>query len=551
MTRVPHRILLGVAVAATATLALTACGGGGSAAGGSASGEPVVGGDLVYLEHQAHTSLYPPAAGFYPNGGIVNNIADRLVHQDPETLEFEPWIATQWQVNDDATEYTFELRDDVTFADGSALDATVVAKNFDLYGLGDQERALTVSEAINNYERSEVVDDDTVTFFFSAPAPGFLQATSTINSGLLSSDTLDLDFEDFGPGNSAEIVGSGPFTITAEEIGTSLTLSAREDYAWAPPSAENQGRPYVDSVQIEVTPEDSVRVGALVAGQADVVRYVEAQDEPQVDIPGFSIFAPQTNGVNNSIGLRFRHPLLEDIRVRQALIAATDRQQVVDTIYSENYPLATSILSSTALGYVDTSDAYGYDPERAADLLDEAGWAENADGIREKDGEPLTLVVNEAAPQPRSFEALTLISQQWADLGIDLQILRADAGTYAQAILDADEVQLYHSMVGRADLDVIKSQFFSTNRNVLLNRDNSDQSIGDQELEDLLTAVASEADPDVRVEDTEAVQRYLAEQAYTIPLFEEPQVYGAADHVQGLAFESVARPSFAEVWLNR
>ena len=193
-----------LALAGTAALAaialLASCAGQSAATDDAAAGDPVEGGTLTYLEHQAHTTLYPPQAGFYPNGGIVNNITARLTWQDPESLEIEPWVATEWTVNADATEYTFDLRDDVTFSDGTPLDAAAVAKNFDTYGLGNKELGLTISEAINNYASSEVVDADTVTFHFSAPAPGFLQATSTINSGLLSPATLDRKLEDFGAG---------------------------------------------------------------------------------------------------------------------------------------------------------------------------------------------------------------------------------------------------------------------------------------------------------------------------------------------------------------
>lgn len=544
------------ALAATTLLALTACASGNDPAssdqtGDSGAGEPITGGTLVYLEHQAHSTLYPPSAGFYPNGGLANNLFDRLVWQDPETLELKPWIATDWEVNDDATEYTFNLRGDATFSDGSALDAEVVAKNFDLYGLGDAERGLTVSEAINNYDHSEVVDDDTVKFYFSAPAPGFLQATSTNNSGLVSADTLDFTLEEFAPGNSENVIGSGPFTITEETIGTSLGLTAREDYDWAAPDREHQGRAYLDEIQIAVTPEDSVRVGALLSGQADYVRYVEAQDEEQVESAGFTIYAPQTNGVNNHLSLRFRSDILSDIRVRQALIAGIDRDEVNEVIYTDNYPVATSILSQGALGYVDTDEYYAFDPERAEDLLDEAGWTREGDGIREKDGEPLTIVVTEAAAQPRSFEALTQISQQLKKIGVDFQILRADAGTFAEAIRDAEQVPASNSMVARADLDVIKSQFYSSNRNSLLNLNYEDSTVGDETLEALLDAIASEPDETKRLENTAAVQVYLAEQAYVIPLFEEPQVYSAANYVHDVSFESVARPSFYEVWLDK
>ncbi|MBC6496245.1 TIGR04028 family ABC transporter substrate-binding protein [Microbacterium sp. 4-7] len=539
-----RRLIRAAAVALPLVLAagLAACASSPAPSGASAdAGDPVTGGTLTYLEHQTFTNLYPPQAGFYPNGGVVNNIAARLTWQNPDSLEIEPWIASAWTVNDDATEYTFDLRPDVTFSDGTPLDAAAVAKNFDTYGLGDPERGLTVSEAINNYASSEVVDDDTVTFRFSAPAPGFLQATSTINSGLLSPETLDGTIEDFGAGNAEEIIGAGPFTLTDEKLGTEFTLTAREDYAWAPESAENQGRPYVDAVHVLVTPEDSVRIGSLLAGQADYVRYVQAFDEDRVESAGFTLYAPQTRGVNNSISLRPENPLLSDIRVRQALVAAVDAQEVVDTLFTENYPVATSVLSQEALGYKDESEHYAYDPDKAEKLLDESGWTAGSDGIREKDGERLAITVYEAAPQPLSKQTLELVAQQLAKVGVELTVKPADAGSYAEDTRDPLKTGFYHSMVGRADFDVIKSQYYTKNRDALISND--------AELDALLEAVASEPDTEKRAAASQAVQDYIAEQAYVIPLFEEPQVYGAATYVHGVDFESVGRPTFSGVWL--
>lgn len=534
----------------TSSVLLTAaC--GGSASGDQADGAPVRGGDLVYLEAQAHTDLYPPTAGFYPNGGLVNNITDRLVHQVPDTLEFEPWIATSWEVNDTATEYTFHLRDDVTFSDGTPLDAAAVAKNFDLYGKGDPARGLPVSEAINNYDHSEVLDATTVRFHFTAPSPGFLQATSTINSGLLSPATLDGDFQDFAAGNGTKVIGSGPFVVTSEKLGSEVVLRARDDYAWGPKSDANPNRPHVDTVTFAVTPEGGVRVGSLTSGQADVARQINATDEKLVTASGATIEAPQTRGVNNSYSLRFTTGPLADIRVRRALLLGTDRQQIVDTLFTDSYPLATSVLSSKAGGYVDLSAKLPHDVAAARRLLDEAGWQVGTDGIREKDGVRLSLTVNEAKPQPRSFDVDTLIAQQWKrDLGVDLQILRADAGTYAEAIKDPTRVHIYHSMVGRADLDVIKSQYHSANRNTLLNGA-ADRSVADPTLEKLLEAVAATVDPQERAAADRKVQEYLLDQAYVIPFFEEPQVFGIAPTTHGVEFESVGRPDFSNVWITR
>ena len=175
--------------------------------------------------------------------------------------------------------------------------------------------------------------------------------------------------------------------------------------------------------------------------------------------------------MNNSLGLRFTNPLLSDIRVRQALVHGVDAQEVVDTIFTENYPVATSELAATAKGYTDESDALAYDPEQSEELLDEAGWTVGADGIREKDGQRLSLTVYEAKPQPLSKQTLELVSQQLAKIGVELNVKAADAGSYATDILDPLATPLYHSMVGRADNDVIKSQYHTKNRNTLLSDD--------------------------------------------------------------------------------
>lgn len=538
------------AVSALAVVALLAgCSAAATPQGPDAGTEPVSGGTLTYLEPQTWTTLYPPSAGFYPNGGIVNNITDRLLYQNPETLELEPWIATDYTVNADATEYTFDLRTDVTYSDGTPLTAANVVKNIDLYGKGDKDRALPISEAINNYGRGEVVDDDTVVFRFTAPSPGFAQAVSTINSGLLSDASLDRTSEEFGPGNAKEIIGSGPFVISDEQISTQTSVTARADYNWAPPSLTHQGAAYLEGIDYIVAAENSVRVGTVVAGQADIARNIPAPDEAQFAGGSLSLHAAATNGVNNGLSFRFREPRLEDVRVRQAIIAGIDRQKIVDTLFTANYPLATGALAKTALGYVDTSSFYTYDPDEAAALLDEAGWTLGADGIREKDGEKLTLAFNEALPQPRSKEVVTLIQEQLDKLGIQVSLFAGDMAAQTKASTDQSTVQVYHSMVGRADFDVLKSQYFSKNRNTLLNLNPADGSVGDPQLDTLLSAIASEPTTAERQTASEAAQQYLAENAYILPIFEEPQVFGLTAKVQGFDTESVGRPSFYSTWL--
>ncbi|NUR87597.1 MAG: TIGR04028 family ABC transporter substrate-binding protein [Nonomuraea sp.] len=533
---------LRVSVALLAATGLLCSCGTPQAAGGTAKagGRPVYGGTLTYLEHQPPTCLYLPAAGFYPNGGVLNQLTDKLTWQDPRTLEIKPWIATRWEVNKDATEYTFHLRDGVTFSDGSPLDAETVAANYDVYGKGDPTRKLPPAEFVNNYERSKVVDAKTVKFSFDKPSPGFLQGTSVIGAGLVAKKTIGLPYEE--QCQLKNVIGSGPFTVAKQVVDKEIDLQARKDYNWAPPASTHQGRAYLDQIKIIVTPEDNVRVGALTSGQADVVRYVQAYDEKTVKGAGFAIYAEPTRGVNNGLYLRPGNSILSDLRVRRALQKGTDIKEVVDTLFTPSYPVATSVLSHLAAGYTDLSAKLGYAPDEANKLLDEAGWKlEN--GVRVKDGKPLQLGVFVAGPQPLSKQTLELVAQQWTKLGVKLEIRPADSGSQAVDIKDAEKTAIQHGMVGRADQDVIKSHFSRDNRDVILSKD--------AKLEKLLAEESSE--PDVAKRDAKVgeIQNYVIDQAYAIPLFEEPQVYGAATYVQGVAFEAVGRPSFYSVWKSQ
>ncbi|WP_430600835.1 TIGR04028 family ABC transporter substrate-binding protein [Brevibacterium sp. K72] len=516
-------------------------------------GAPVTGGVLTYFEPQTWTLLYPPSVGFYPNGGIMNNISARLLWQDPTTLELHPWLATELpEVNADATQYTFTLRDGVTYSDGSPLTPANVAKNFDLFGRGDEARTLPVSEQISNYERSEVLDDRRVRFHFSAPSPGFAQATSTMNAGLLADSTLDLDAEGFGPGEATKIHTAGPFRITAETIGTKLSVRAREDYDWAPPHLKHQGRPYLDGIDYLVNNEYSVRIGAVLSGQADGVRDVQAPDETRVEEQGLRLYAKATNGINNSINFRFRTDLLADIRVRRALIAAIDRQEIVDKLFTPNYPLATGLLAKGAMGYKDQSGSWVYDPGQAARLLDEAGWRLGENGYRVKDGQVLALTVNTALPQPRSNEVQTLIQQQLRRVGVRLSINPGDQAKQTLDALELDRIQIYHSMVARADYDNLRSNYSSVNRDVFLNaagRDDAADDTVDPEIDRLLEELASEPETTKRQAAAEAVQDYLVDQAYVLPFFEEPQVFAFRRRVHGFTTEPVGRPDFYSTWI--
>src|SRR5262249_8284942 len=197
---------------------------------------------------------------------------------------------------------------------------------------------------------------------------------------------------------------------------------------------------------------------------------------------------------------------------RQALLHATNAKEIVATLFSANYPLAKSIIASTAQGYIDLSAKLTYDPALAAKLLDEAGWTVGPKGLRQKGGKEVVLTGYESAPQAENKETLQLVAQQWAKVGVKLVVLAGDAGSRVADSLDPVKTPVAPAMVGRADPDVIRSQYYPTTRNVLLQKGGVAtrvQHFVDDQLNTLLEAIAVETDQAKRLALVADVHRYV------------------------------------------
>jgi peptide/nickel transport system substrate-binding protein len=505
------------------------------------SSKPVVGGTLIYLEQGAATTLYPPSSGSYTAGGIISNITDRLVYQDPQTLKLEPWLATGWQWNPTDTAIIFYLRKGVTFSNGTPFNADVAKADFDTYGLGNSALGLTKSEDINHYSHSLVINPYEIEFFFTAPSPGFLQGTATVNEGIVSLSTIQQNLNAFAL--ATNVIGTGPFVATNEIVNQETDLVARKDYNWAPPSLAHQGRAYLDEIRYVIEPEDSVRVGALEAGQGDVLRAVPPFDETQLKGAGFKLYAPQTLGVDDSITFRPTNPLVSDVLVREAITHAVNLEQIHKALFTSNYPVPKSILSDLASGFLNTSKYYTYDPTLSEKLLNEDGWVLGSNGIREKNGQELSLNAYYQAPggQPDTEQTLELFAEQEANIGVQINILSPTSPNEATLIKNPADTPLFIADAGRADRDILASYFSCTDRDELETCIPS--------LERLFYEEETAVGYAQSVNFVHQEQIYLGRNYLSIPILQEPQVFAAAPYVKGLGFNEVGRPAFYSTWL--
>lgn len=533
MTRTTRRrARLAAAALVAVSIALTGC----SAASASSDAD---GGSLTYLDAEIPTSAQVQEAGTWQTRALQQNITDRLLYRNAETGELEPWIADSWTVSPDGLTYTFVIRDGVTYSDGTALDATSVAKNLNWQSTGDEAKGTTPNA---QFPPGLVATPDdvtsTVTVVLAAPYAPFLNVLTGWGSGLVADATIDASKEE--QSKFVNLIGSGPFVVASETYGKEIVLDRREGYAWAPPSSPNQGEAHLASVTVIPVQEDSVRLGTLKSGEADVIRYVQPSEEQGLVDAGYDIVSKTGVGLSNQWFLRSQAPFLDDVDVRTALLHAIDREQIIETQYTDSWTPATSVLSPGTFGYVDESAKFAYDPDAANSLLDGAGWTErDADGYRTKGGERLTVKTYIDVYDNTAKSLFQQIQNQFKDVGIELSLNELDYSTYwATAFADPEVGAL---RVGWPHPDPSKglSEYYGKDGSDLLGLAGSDTT-----LQSLLDAQNAATDDDTRAAILGQIQDHLIDQAYVVPILDDSQVFVTQQRVQGFSLTDGALPEF-------
>jgi peptide/nickel transport system substrate-binding protein len=509
---------LGVVALGAGLMAGCSAGDGGKGADGEAK-------DELYIAVQDDpVCLDPQQVTLTTALNIGRQLVDSLVDQDPETGEIVPWVAKSYQANDNLTEFTFTLRDDVTFSDDSPLTAETVKANFDaLAALGST--AALASQYLAGYQSTEVVDPTTVKVVFAEPNAQFLQGASTITLGLLSDATVAMTAEQ----RCQTPVGSGPFVLDTYTSNDSVVLTARKGYEWGSELRTVKGDAAVKTITFAVTPEPGVRTGGLQTGEFDMILDLPAADEKRFGTDEFTIYARANPGIPHSLVPNTDRPIVSDPAVRKAMILATDRAEISELTGSSKVPPASGVLSSATPSFLDQKDALAYDLKGAEKILDDAGWTAGSDGVREKDGKKLSVSVTAFYGQ----DVLEATQAQLTKAGIDLKINMVTAGDFFGAVASKD-FDFLGAGLTRTDPDVLRVMFSTASAARWA-------VVSDPELETQLATQAETADPAARAGILEDAQKRIIDDAFLVPLLEVAQVHASQKGVSGVEFDSSSR----------
>ncbi|MCV7421767.1 ABC transporter substrate-binding protein [Mycobacterium yunnanensis] len=511
-----------------------------SAAGGSAT--PTAGGAIVYLNEKLIDGYQQQLTGSWHVAQVWNQVVERLFYYD-EQGRFRPDLATGYTANAEHTKFTIGIRRGITFSNGERLDAAAVAANLNLLAKGDKNRGITRSAYFpQTFEAAVPVDDYDVEVTLSAPFGDFIQklgAWTTV--GILAPATINASLED--QSDLSKVYGTGPFVVESWVPNKEVVLTRREDYAWPRGDAKHRGPAYLQRITVQQVAEPSLRVGALEAGQADIIHYVQPTEERHLEEDGFNLIAPSFFGSVWGLQLRLTAPHLDDVRVRQALTRGVDRREILDTNYpSGKWPEAKSIFNDVVPGTLDLRSHFDYDPALANRLLDDAGWTNRDDeGYRTKDGQRLSVEVYPSVFITTSKADLQLIAQQWRRIGVKLDIKAIDFTNY-------------NAVTAQPDVSMFENHWLAGSQSEAWRWWHSSQ--GNQfkkpgaELDGLLTDLVQATSDQGRIAASGRVQEYVIDNAYYIPIHEFRETWGARQGLEGLQVDGLGLIDFYDAWLK-
>jgi peptide/nickel transport system substrate-binding protein len=481
---------------------------------------------LVYGLTLAPSGIDPHVNRSSELGIPLTSVYDTLVFLDPESGGFVPGLAERWEMSDDGLVYTFYLRRDVRFHDGTAFDAEAVRFNLERV-TSDELASQKARYMLGPYAGTEVVGEHTVRIRLSEPFAPLLDALSQVYLAMVSPTAA----ERWGHEYQLHQVGTGPYVFSEYVPGDHLLLRSNLDYAWAPSVYENE-RAVIPEIEFRFFADPPARLPALQTGEADIVGEIPPHQAAQlVEDPAFRIEAVPIPGASLMFFLNTTRPPLDDLKVRQALLYGTDREAVIATVFHDTSPVAHGPLAAITFGYEPAVEAlYPFDPVRAASLLDQAGWTDSdGDQVRERDGQTLTL---DAYLMGWGYmpEVGQLLQAQWQQLGIEVNG-RVVSFVEAMEIAAEGEHHLIPFNLSGSDPDMLRQFFHSQGAS-------NWSKLNDPEIDAWLEDAARTSDQVERSQLYGEVQIRVMEEALVIPVRDYTNLNGVSERVQGLHFDA-------------
>lgn len=411
------------------------------------------------------------------------NIFDSLTRLSADG-EVEPLVATAWEPNEDFTQWTFTLRDDVTFSTGDPLTAEDVRFNFEtILANPDSDPA----SYLRPLESVEVSDPTTVVFHLNTPFSAFPTLVTSVS--LVPEDIYtELGSEGF----AAAPIGSGPYEFVSHTTGVDYVIKRNENYWGSDPAPFEQ-------VTFQTVADADARLNGVLSGSLDLALIAPNQVE---SVSGdTTVVSTESNGVT-FFGINSTSGPLADTTVRQAIELAIDKDALVNGVLAGGGQVATQMIAPRVGGFDPSVEASAFDPEAAKELLAQAGYS----------GEPIKLSYAAGGRIPLSENVAQAVQAMLSDVGVTVELESMDQATFSSRVYsDKDLAGLYLNTYApsQMDGDPVIEDFFAGGFN--------DYAMSPVTAE--MVQKTREVSGQDRIDAYGELMRYNAENALMIPLY--------------------------------
>lgn len=462
-------------------------------------------------------------------GIVLRSVYDTLLYRDPKTKEFVPGLATKTEVSPDGLTYTFHLRTDVKFHDGTLFDAQAVAHTLDRITNPDTHSQKSIF-LLGPYDHYTVIDSTTIQIVLKQPYAPLLDGLCQVYLGIASPtalQTYDNDRYQFHQ------VGTGPFMMVDYIPGDHLTLRRNPDYKWGPAFYKPMTEQSVDEITFRFFQDPPTRAPALESGEAAVMGELSPTDAALFTGNSQLTLYPQAiPGMPLQFFFNTAKKPTDELDVRQALIQATNRAAIVDSIFQQFSPVAYGPLSA-ATPFYDPSlqKMYPFNSTAALSLLAKQGYSLNPTTKNLESGSQKLSLVMIVPPWGFHPEVAQKIQSQWRELGIELELRQV---ANLSALLAAQKEGNYNLIAYNdygVDASLLSRVYRSDSTPTWTNAK-------DAELDGWLDSAAASIDPKTRADFYAKAQHKIIDQALVLPIRDYVNLNGASARLGGLSYDA-------------
>ena len=493
---------------AVSSLALVACGGDGTASSSEspAAAGAITPGGVLTVACQPPANLDPHFAALAPEELINHQVYDWLVILDGQNNP-TPSLATEWEMSEDGKTWTFTIRDDVKFSDGTPLTSEDVKTSFDR--MRDPKVGAPTASVYTYIKSIDAPDATHVVFNLSSANPEFVKDTADYHAAVIPKTNTD---------PAKKWIGSGPFMVEKYAAEDRMTLVKNPNY-WGKDD-EGAQLPYLDGVTFVFSPDEGSQVAALQGGQAQFVAGLTAELAAQIEAdPSIKLLNTPSN-FHLLIHMRSDegHPA-NNVQLRQALRAGTDVQGLIDIVRPGYATVGNTTPVGDVYGDYYLDEAPPYDPEKAKQLLAEAGYA---------DGFEMTLYAMQYG-DANAFA--TAWKEQMAQIGVTVNIESIPADVYYSSKGEASWMECDFGITNWADRATPVAYY---NLAYVTDGLYNESHWSDPEFDTLTKQINSELDATKRAELYQQSQQILIDRGPVIVMGHENALAGQAADVDGI-----------------